>query len=121
LSRCHLPRNLYVDFNPCHKSALVSNQSKFERASELVRKVFTSSHFYPHWYLLDAESTLMAWFLRVFILLFASWRSSTWVFGLQVKITGWSSKVRLRFDTYMLHVSWLVRILASVGVLREYH
>jgi hypothetical protein len=109
LSRCHLPRNLHVDFNPCHKSALVSNPSKFERASELVRKVFTSSRFYPHWYLLDAESTLMAWFLRVFILLFAPWRSSTWVFGLQMAITCWTTRVRLGFNTTMLNVSWLVR------------
>jgi hypothetical protein len=48
LSRRHLPRNLHVDFYPWHKLALVSNSSKFERASELVRKVFTSSHFYLH-------------------------------------------------------------------------
>jgi hypothetical protein len=121
LSWLHLPRNLHVDFHSWHKSVFVSNPSNFERASELVRKVFTSSRFYLHWYLLNAESTLMAWFWRVFVLLFALWRSSTWVFRLQVKITGWSSKVRLGFDTYMLHVSWLVRKLASVGVLREYH
>jgi hypothetical protein len=49
----------------------------FECPSELVRKAFTSSRFYPHWYLPDEESTLMAWFLRVFILLFAQRRSST--------------------------------------------
>jgi hypothetical protein len=121
LSWLHLPRNLHVDFHPWHKSFFVSNPSNFERASELVRKVFTSSRFYLHWYLLNVELTLMAWFWRVFILLFAQWRSSTWVFGLQVKITGWSSKVRLGLDTSMFHVSWLVRILASVGVLREYH
>jgi hypothetical protein len=48
LSRLHLPRNLHVDFYSCHKSALVSNPSKFERASELVRKVFTSTHCYLH-------------------------------------------------------------------------
>jgi hypothetical protein len=40
------------------------NPLKFERASELVRKVFTSSCCYLHWYLLNAESTLMAWFLE---------------------------------------------------------
>jgi hypothetical protein len=57
----------------------------------------------------------MAWFWRVFILLFVQWRSRTWVFGLQVMITGWSSKVRLSFDTCMLHVSCLVRGLTSVG------
>jgi hypothetical protein len=48
LSRLHLPRNLDVDFYPWHKSVLVSYPSKFERASELVRKVFTSSCFYLH-------------------------------------------------------------------------
>jgi hypothetical protein len=48
LSRLRLPRNLHVDSYSCHKSALVSNPSKFERASELVRKVFTSSSFYLH-------------------------------------------------------------------------
>jgi hypothetical protein len=121
LSRLHLPRNLHVGFYSCHKSALVSNPSKFEQASELVRKVVTPSRCHLHWYLLRAESTLMAWFWRVFILLFAPWRSSTWVFRLQVTITGWSSKVRLGFDTCMLHVNWLVRRLASVGTLREYH
>jgi hypothetical protein len=94
---------------------------KFEWASELVRKVFTSSCCYLHWYLLKAESTLMAWFWRVFILLFAPWRSSMGVFRLQVTITGWPSKVRLGFDNCMLHVSWLVRRFESVGVLREYH
>jgi hypothetical protein len=121
LSWLHLPINLQVDLYPWHKSVLVSNPLKFERASELVRKVFTSSRCYLHWRLLKVESTLMAWFWRAFILLFAPWRSSTWVFGLQVTITGWSSKVRLVFDTCVLHVSWLVRILASVGVLREFH
>jgi hypothetical protein len=110
-----LPRNLFVESYPWHKSVLVSNPSKFERASQLVRKVFTSSRCYPHGYLLNAESTLMAWFWRVFILLLAQWRSNTWVFGLQVMITGWSLKVRLGFDTSMLNVSWLVRRLASVG------
>jgi hypothetical protein len=90
----HLPRNLQVDLYSWHKSVLVSNPSKFEWASELVRKVFTSSRCYLHWYLLNAESTLMDWFWRVFILLFAQWRSSTWFFGLQVATTGWSSKVR---------------------------
>jgi hypothetical protein len=30
VSRLHLPRNLHVDFYPCHKSVLVSNPSKFE-------------------------------------------------------------------------------------------
>jgi hypothetical protein len=115
LSWIHLLRNLHVDFYSRHKSVLVSNPSKFERASELVRKVITSSSYYLHWYLLNAESTLMAWFWRIFILLFAQWRSSTWVFGLQVMITGWSSKIRLGFDTCMLHVRWLVRRLASVG------
>jgi hypothetical protein len=48
LSRLHLPKNLHVEFYSCHKSALVSNPSKFERARELVRKVFTSSRFYLH-------------------------------------------------------------------------
>jgi hypothetical protein len=48
LSWRHLLRNLHVDFYPCHKSALASNPLKFERASELVRKVFTSSRFYLH-------------------------------------------------------------------------
>jgi hypothetical protein len=43
LSRLHLPRNLQVDFYSWHKSALASNPSKFERARELVRRVFTSS------------------------------------------------------------------------------
>jgi hypothetical protein len=119
LSWLHHPRNLHVDFYPRHKSVLASKPSKFERVSELVRKVFTSSCCYLHWYLQYAESTLMAWFWRVFILLFAQWRTSTWVFGLQVAITGWSSKVRLGVDTSMLHVSWLVRRLASDGVLRE--
>jgi hypothetical protein len=95
LSWRHLLRNLHVDFYPCPKSALASTPLKFERASELVGKVFTSSRVYLHWYLLNAESALMAWFWRIFILLFAQWRSSTWVFGLQVKITGWPSKVRL--------------------------
>jgi hypothetical protein len=121
LSWLHLPRNLHMDLYSWLKSVLVSNPSKFERASELVRKVFTSSRCYLHRYLLNAESTSMAWFWRVFILLFAQWRSSTWVFGLQVTITGWSSKVRLGFDTSMLNVSWLVRILVRVRVLREYH
>jgi hypothetical protein len=36
LSRLHLPRKLHVDFYLWHKSVLVSNSSKFERASELV-------------------------------------------------------------------------------------
>jgi hypothetical protein len=97
------------------------NPPKFEWASQLVRKVFTSSRCYPHGYLLNAESTLMAWFWRVFILPLAQWRSKTWVFGLQVTTMGWSSKVRLSFDTSMLNVSWLVRRLASVGVLGEYY
>jgi hypothetical protein len=48
LSSLHLPRNLQVDLYPWHKSVLVSNPSKFERASELVRKVFTSSRCYLH-------------------------------------------------------------------------
>jgi hypothetical protein len=39
----------------------------------------------------------------------------------QVAITGCTLKVRLGFDTYMLNVSWLVRRLSSVRVLREYH
>jgi hypothetical protein len=81
LSWLHLPINLHVDFYKWHKSVLVSNLSKFEWASELVRKVFTSSCCYLHWYLLNAESTLMARFWRVFTLLFAWWRSNTWVFG----------------------------------------
>jgi hypothetical protein len=115
LSRLHLPRNLHVDFYSCHKSALVSNPSKFERASEVVRKVVPPSRCHLHQYLLKAESTFMAWFWRIFIPLFAPWRSSTWVFGLQVAITGWSSKVRPGFDTCMLHVIWLVRRWASVG------
>jgi hypothetical protein len=95
LNWLHLLRDLHVDFDPCHKSALVTNLSKFERVSELVRKVFTSSRCYLYWYLLNVELTLMAWFWRVFILLFAQWRTSTWVFGPQVAIAGWSSKVRL--------------------------
>jgi hypothetical protein len=33
LSRLHLLRNLHVDFYPWHKSVLVSNYQKFERAS----------------------------------------------------------------------------------------
>jgi hypothetical protein len=86
LSWLHLPRNLQVDLFPWHKSVLVSNPSKFEQASELVRKVFTPSRCYLHGCLLNAESTLMAWFWRVFTLLLAQWRSSTRVFGLQVKI-----------------------------------
>jgi hypothetical protein len=114
LSRCHLTGNLHVDFYPWHKFVLASNPSKLEQASELVRKVSTSSRCYIHWCLLKVESTLTAWFWRAFILLFAPWRSSTWVFGLQVMITGWSSKVRLGFDTCMPPVSWLVRRLASV-------
>jgi hypothetical protein len=57
LSRLHLPRSLHVDFYPWHKSVLVSNPSKFERASQLVRKVFTFSRCYPHGYLLNVEST----------------------------------------------------------------
>jgi hypothetical protein len=48
LSRLHLPRNLHVDFYSCHMSSLVSNPSKFERASELVRKVFTSFRCHLH-------------------------------------------------------------------------
>jgi hypothetical protein len=95
-------------------------RQNFERASKLVRKVFTSSRCYLPWYLLNAESTLMAWFWRIFTLLRAQWRSSTRVFGLQVTIIGWSSKVKLGFDTSMSHVSWLARRLTSVGVLREY-
>jgi hypothetical protein len=55
LGRLHLSTNLHVDFYSCHKSALFSNPSKFERASELVRKVFT-----PPWSLLNVESTLIA-------------------------------------------------------------
>jgi hypothetical protein len=94
LSWLCLPGNLHVDSYSCHRSVLVSNPSKFERASELVRKVFTSSCCYLHWCLLRVESTLTAWFRRAFILLFAPWRSSTWVFGLQVATTGWSSNVR---------------------------
>jgi hypothetical protein len=81
LSQLHLPRNLHVDFYSRHKSALVSNPSKFEQVSELVRKVFTSARCYLHWYLLKAESALMARFWRVFTLLFSWWRSNTWVFG----------------------------------------
>jgi hypothetical protein len=60
LSQLHIPRNLHVDFYPSHKSVLVSNPTKFERAGELVRKVFTSSRCYLPWFLLNAESTLMA-------------------------------------------------------------
>jgi hypothetical protein len=58
-------------------------RQKFGWASGLVRKVFTSSRCYLHWYLLNAESTLMAWFWRVLTLLFAWWRPNTWVFGLK--------------------------------------
>jgi hypothetical protein len=121
LSWLHLPRNLHVDFYPRHKSVLASKPSKFEQVRELVRKVFTSSCCYLHRHLLNAESTLTAWFQRVFILLFALWRTSMWVFRLQVAIMGCSLKVRLGFDTSMLYVSWLVRRLASVGMLRGYH
>jgi hypothetical protein len=117
----HLLRNLQVDLFPWHKSVLVSNPSKFEQASELVRKVVTPSRCHLHWYVLKAESTLMAWFWIVFILLFTQWRSSTWIFRLQVTITGWSLKVRLGFGTCMLHVNLLVGRLANVGMLREYH
>jgi hypothetical protein len=113
-------REIFMGISTHVLSQLWSQPAKFERASELVRKVFTSSRCYLHRYLLYAESTMMAWFWRVFILLFAPWRSSMWVFGLQVMITGWSSKVRLGFDTSMLNVSWLVRRLARVWVLREY-
>jgi hypothetical protein len=60
LSQLHLLRNLHVDFYPWHKSVLVSNPSRFGRASELVRKVCTSSRCYLPWYLLNAEWTLMA-------------------------------------------------------------
>jgi hypothetical protein len=60
LSRLHLPGNLQVVLYPWHKSVLVSNPSKFERARELVRKFFTSSCCYLPWYLLNAESALMA-------------------------------------------------------------
>jgi hypothetical protein len=81
LSQLHLPRNLQVDLYSWHKLALASNSSELERAGELVRKVFTSSRCYLHWYLLKVESTLMAWFWRVFILLFAWWRSNAWVVG----------------------------------------
>jgi hypothetical protein len=70
LSWLHLPRNLHVDYQ-WHKSVLVSSPSKFERMSELVREVPTSSCCYLPWYLLNAESTLMAWFWRIFTLLFA--------------------------------------------------
>jgi hypothetical protein len=48
LSQPHLPKNLHVEFYSCHKSALVSNPPKFERASELVRKTFTYSHCFLH-------------------------------------------------------------------------
>jgi hypothetical protein len=67
----HPLRNLHVDFYSCPKSALVSNPSKFEWASELVRKFFTPSCCYLPWYLLNAESTLMAWCWRIFNLLLA--------------------------------------------------
>jgi hypothetical protein len=73
LSRLHLLINLHVDFYPCPKSVLASTPSKFERASELVRKVFASSRCYLHWYLLNVESALMARFWIVFTLLIA-WR-----------------------------------------------
>jgi hypothetical protein len=56
-------------------------RQNFDRVGKLVRKVFTSSHCYLHWYLLNVESALMARFWRVFTLLFAWWRSNTWVFG----------------------------------------
>jgi hypothetical protein len=36
-----------VDLFPWHKSVLVFNLSKFEQASELVRKIFTSSRLLP--------------------------------------------------------------------------
>jgi hypothetical protein len=81
LSQLHLPRNLQVDLYSWHKSVLASNSSEFERAGELVRKVFTSSRCYLQWYLLNVESALMARFWRVFTLLFAWWRSNTRVFG----------------------------------------
>jgi hypothetical protein len=60
LSRLYLPRNHHVDFYSCHKSASSSNPSKFDRASELVRKVFTSSRCYLLWDLLNAGLTLMS-------------------------------------------------------------
>jgi hypothetical protein len=60
---------------------LDSNPTNFERASELVRKVFTSSRCFLHWWLLNVESALMARFWRVFTLLFAWWRWNTWVVG----------------------------------------
>jgi hypothetical protein len=62
LSWLHLPRNLHVDFHSWHRSVFVSISSNLELASELVRKVFT-----PPWSLLNVESTLIAWFWRVFI------------------------------------------------------
>jgi hypothetical protein len=71
LSWLHLPRNPHVDLYPWYKSVLVSNSSNFEHTSELVRKVFTSFNCYGPWYPLNAESTLMAWYWRVFTLLFA--------------------------------------------------
>jgi hypothetical protein len=43
LSQLLLSRNLHVDFYPWHKLVLVSDPSKFEQASELVRK---SLHFF---------------------------------------------------------------------------
>jgi hypothetical protein len=91
LSWLYLPRSLQVDSYPWHKSVLVSNPSKFEQASEWARKVFTSSRFYLPWYLLDEESTLMAWFWRVFILLFARGDQACEFLGFK-----WPQRVDLR-------------------------
>jgi hypothetical protein len=81
LSWHHLLINLHVDFYPCPKSVLASTPSKFEWASELVIKVFTSSRCYLHWYLQNVESALMARFWKVFTLLIAWRRWNTWVFS----------------------------------------
>jgi hypothetical protein len=114
---------IFMWISTCGVSQLwFQNPSKFGTSEWVrIRKVFASPHFYLPWYLLNVEPALIAWFWRVFILLFAPWRSSLWVFGLQVAITGWTTRVRLGFNTSMLNVRWLVRRLASVGMLREYH
>jgi hypothetical protein len=108
LSWLHLPRNLHVDSYQWHKSILVSNPSKFERASELVRKVFTSSCCYLHWYILNVESALLARFWRVFTLLFAWWISNTWVFG---------SKWRKRAELQKLGLALILLCSMLVGLL----
>jgi hypothetical protein len=118
LSWLHPPRNLQVDFYPWHKLVLVQTRQKIERASELVRKSLHLFSLLPPWISSKCRVDIDGLILESLHPSICSVEISTWIFGLQVAITGWSSKVRLGFDTSMLHVSWLVRILASVGVLR---